>query len=197
MACTAADVAGPPPDTPPPADGCIRHVPVRTVGQLRTALQAAVPGDCIELAAGTYSLSSNLVFNRSGTAQAPITIQGAGWGSTIVDGNGVQILPQASHLRIRKLRFTDLGVQGLWLQGVTHSVFDSLEIDHTKQAAFAFKDASHHNVVQNSWFHDTGILIIPYFDEAASHSGLPLQFTNTATRSLTIIGSAVETRSDG
>ncbi len=124
-----------------------------------------MPGDCIELAAGTYSLSSNLVFNRSGTAQAPITIQGAGWGSTIVDGNGVQILPQASYLRIRKLRFTDLGVQGLWLQGVTQSVFDSLEIDHTKQAAFAFKDASHHNVVQNSWFHDTGILI-PYFGEA-------------------------------
>ncbi len=123
------------------------------------------------------------MFNRSGTAQAPITIQGAGSEGTIVDGNGVQILLRASYLGIRKLRFTNLGVQGVWLQGVTYSVFDSLEIDHTKQVAFAFKDASHHNVIQNSWFHDTGTLI-SYFGEAiyvgnSGDANFPLQFTNT------------------
>lgn len=182
-ACTSADVAGPPRDSPPPADGCIRHVAVNTVGQLTAALRAAVPGDCIDVAAGTYTLSANLVFNRSGSAQVPITLQGDGSEGTIVDGNGVQILLRASYLRIRKLRFTNLGVQGLWLQGVTYSVFDSLEIDHTKQAAFAFKDASHHNVIQNSWLHDTGTLI-SYFGEAiyvgnSGDANFPLQFTNT------------------
>ena len=170
--------------TPPPSTSCTRTVNVTTVSNLTAALSGAQPGDCINLAAGTYSLSSNLTFSKSGTAALPIVIEGAGWGSTIIDGNGNQIYIQSSNTKIRKMRFTDLGVQGLWLQGVTYSTFDSLEIDNTKQIALAFKDASHHNTIKNSKFHDTGTLY-SYYGEAiyvgnsGSDAANPIQTTNT------------------
>jgi len=174
----------PPPPPPPPSGSCNRTVNVGTVAALTSALSGAQPGDCIMLSAGTYSLTGNLSFARSGTSAAPITIQGTGSG-TVIDGTGAlrNISITGSYLRFSGLRFTNLGVQGLWCQGMTYSVFDNVEIDHTQQVGIRLKDGSHHNVIQNSRFHDTGILH-PYWGEAiyvgnSGDTNFPLQFTNT------------------
>jgi len=159
-------------------------VTVSTAPGLVAALESAAPGDCINLAVGTYSLEENLTITRSGTPTAPITIQGV-FGSTIIDGSGTRnISITASYLSIRKIRFTDLGVQSLWCQGMAYSVLDSLEIDHTAQAGIRLIDASHHNVIQRSRIHDTGTGPRPEFGEGiyvgnSGGPGFPLQFTNT------------------
>jgi hypothetical protein len=174
----------PTPPPPPPLATCARTVNVSTIGALRTAISAALPGDCIMMAPGTYNLgSSNLSVTRDGTAALPITIQGAG-SSTIINGNGSYgIFPSAAYVHFRKFRFTNPGVQSIWAQGLTYSVFDSLEIDHIPHAGMKFKDGSHHNIIKNTWFHDTGTLH-SYWGEAIyiSNSGstnAPLQFNNT------------------
>lgn len=65
---------------------------------IQEALNAAQPGDTIKLQAGTYK--QNLILRRSGSAEAPITLQGAGVDSSIIQG-AVRI--QASHVAIKNL----------------------------------------------------------------------------------------------
>ena len=183
LADTAAVTVDAPTTPPPPLASCARTVNASTLSGLTSALAGALPGDCISLAPGTYTLTAHLTINRSGTASQPIVIQGTG-SNTIISGNGpYNVFPQASYLKIRKIRFTNLGVQGLWLRGATYNVLDSLEIDHTQQVGMALKDASHHNVIKNSRFHDIGT-VKPYYGEAvyignSGNTGSPLQFTNT------------------
>lgn len=50
-------------------------VPVSTPAELRAAIAAAVPGDEIVLAAGTYDLVGNVACNRAGAPGSPITVR--------------------------------------------------------------------------------------------------------------------------
>lgn len=75
-----ASVVGPPtpPDTTPTPVVCApggytRLVSVSTATQLTNALAAALPGDCIRAAAGTYA--TGLTLSVSGTAAHPILVQ--------------------------------------------------------------------------------------------------------------------------
>lgn len=61
-----------------------RMVAVTTAAQLTTALNAAQPGDIIELAAGTYT--GAFAINASGTASQPIVIRGVAQDTVILDG---------------------------------------------------------------------------------------------------------------
>lgn len=63
-----------------------RRVAVANAAQLTSALNAAQPGDIIELAAGTYS--GNFAINASGTASQPIVIRGVAQDTVILDGGG-------------------------------------------------------------------------------------------------------------
>lgn len=70
-----------------------RYVPVSDVAGLRAALQNAMPGDDIVLAAGTYAVDSNLDCSVIGTAAAPIRVRAATprsvllrFGSGLVEG---------------------------------------------------------------------------------------------------------------
>jgi hypothetical protein len=133
-----------------------------TVGELTLALSQAEPGDCILLAAGTYPITDGspqnavgLSIARSGTAGAPIIVQGTG-SSTIIDLNQRLMYVDASYIHLRRMRLTDFPGVGLWLRGATGVVIDSVEIDDTQQEAVALKYGSHHNIIKNSWFHDTG-----------------------------------------
>ena len=157
-----------------------RTINVSTAGGLRTALGTALPGDSILLAPGTYTLISALSINRSGTADQPITIQGAGWASTVIDVDANALTIDASYLRVRKLRLTRFGQAGLRIRDSHHNVLDSLEIDHTNNEALAFKNLSKFNVIMNSRIHDTGITN-PQFGEAvyvggSSDPGYPTDF---------------------
>jgi hypothetical protein len=136
---------------------CRRNVNVGTLGTLTSALSVAVPGDCILVAPGTYTLGGKLVVARSGTSSAPIIVQGSG-SNTVINVNKMSMYVDGSYVQLRKLRLTNFNTIGLWLRGVTGVVLDSMEIDHTLQEAMKFAAGSNHNVIKNSRIHDTGIL---------------------------------------
>lgn len=153
---TSIAVSSPPVSS---GDGCPangRVVNVSTLTQLTSAVGNAQPGDCIVLAAGTYALGSQLNINRSGTASSPIVIQGPGSGA-VLDANQRGVYLQGSYVQLRKFRITDLPLTGLWLLGAHHDVIDSMEIDHSQQELLAIKYGSHHNIVRDSYFHDSGL----------------------------------------
>ena len=143
------------------ATGILRRVDVATPAQLATALTAAQPGDCINLAAGTYSFSNSLIIAKSGTATAPLVLYGTG-ASTILDLNGHSLFLDGSYVQMRRLRVTDFGFEGLWLRGSHNSILDSLEVDHSAQEAIALKYSSAHNVIRDSYIHHTGTSGQPY-----------------------------------
>jgi hypothetical protein len=167
-------------DTVAPATKpCARTVNASTLSGFTSALAGALPGDCIFLAPGTYILTSALTITRSGTAAAPIVVQGGG-SNTIIDVAQKGLSLDASYVQLRRMRLTNFGVTGLYLHGAGYSVLDSMEIDHTLQWAVALKNASHHNVIKNSLIHDTGILR-PYWGEGiyignSGDPGFPLDF---------------------
>jgi hypothetical protein len=149
------------------------------VSGLTSALSGAVPGDCILLTAGTYTLGSNLSIARSGSASAPIVVQGAG-SSTIINVNQQVLSLNASYVQLRRLRLTNFPGVGIWLHGATGVVIDSVEIDHSGHELMAIKDGSNHNVIKNSWFHDSGI-VVSYFGEAiyiggSGNPGFPIDY---------------------
>ena len=135
---------------------CPNAVSVTTVTELTSALSQAVAGECILLAPGTYTLGASLSIARGGTVTSPVIVEGAG-SNTIININQKYMNLDASYVHLRKLRLTNFNSIGLWLRGVTGDVLDSVEIDHTLQEAFAFKNGSKFNVIKNSLIHDTGI----------------------------------------
>jgi hypothetical protein len=148
------------PPSPPPSGSCVREVPVSTVSGLTEAVNAALPGDCIRAAAGTYALGV-ATWSRSGTASQPITLEGTGSSTVFTLGGNGGIYLKASYWRIRKLRITE-GFFGIQLEASAHTELDSLEIDHLKQAAINLFYGTHHAVIRNSWIHDTGIQTARY-----------------------------------
>jgi hypothetical protein len=162
LAPPSAPPAPPPPPAPAPRSAsCARTVNVATVTALTTALGAALPGDCILLAPGTYTLAASLTIARSGTATAPIVIEGAG-SNTVIDVNKKYLFLDGSHVRMRKIRATNFPTIGFWLRGVTDDVLDSMEIDHSGQEAVKLMNGSHHNTITRSLIHNTGIVTAQY-----------------------------------
>ena len=156
---------------PPPSGSCARTVNANATSELTSALSGALPGDCINLAPGTYTFASALTVSRSGTAAQPITIQGAGSGSTVLDMNLHSLtFLNAPYVHIQKLRVTNLPQGGWWIRNSSYAVLDNLEVDHSLNEMIAVKDGSHHVIIQNSWFHDTGTLT-PYYGEALYFGG--------------------------
>jgi hypothetical protein len=149
---------------PPPTSACpgaLRTVNVSTVSALNTALSNVLPGDCINLAAGTYSLPQTLSVTKGGTAQNPVAIQGAGSSTVLVQDPRNGIRQYASYIHWKNLRNTG-GFFGFWTEGVTGTVFDAVEVDHIQFAAIGLHYGSHHNVVKNSRIHDTGLGDVRY-----------------------------------
>lgn len=140
---------------PPSSSSCAREVRVSTVSDLNSALSAALPGDCIAMAAGTYALNT-LYLTRSGTASAPITLRGVGPATVLTLGGSGGIYLRASHWQVRSLRVTN-GFFGIQTEGVSNVELDSLEIDHVKQAAINLRYGTHHSTVRRSRIHDTGL----------------------------------------
>ena len=118
----------------------------------------------------------------SGTAANPIIITGAG-ASTVLNMNQRQPKLLASYVHLKNFRVTNMPGIGFWLEGAAFCLLDGMEIDHSNQELFKLHNASHHTIVQNSWFHDSGITA-PQFGEGIdlSNSGNatnPFETTNT------------------
>lgn len=84
---------------------CLRTVPVANSTQLSTALSAALPGDCIVLANGTYSA---FTITRDGTAANPIIIKAASQGGAIVSSGTIRLTGTA-YVTVDGLRITSPG----------------------------------------------------------------------------------------
>ncbi|GHA92210.1 polysaccharide lyase 6 family protein [Streptomyces termitum] len=82
-------------------------VTVGTIPALQSAIDAAVPGDRIVLADGTYSVPSTgiRVTDKRGTAGAPITIVAAGRGGAVLDGTVGFVLSRSSDITISGFAF--------------------------------------------------------------------------------------------
>ena len=144
---------------PPPSGSCGRTVNVNTLSAFSSALAGALPGDCILLAPGTYSATTSLRITKSGTASAPITIQGGGSSNTVIDLRQQEMtFEKASYVKLRKMRITGFPQRGLWLRDSHYNTLDSLEVDNTRNEAIAIKNLSKFNVIKNSWIHNTGVV---------------------------------------
>ncbi|MFF7340575.1 right-handed parallel beta-helix repeat-containing protein [Streptomyces sp. NPDC008163] len=124
--------------------------------ELKAALAAAVPGQTIELADGSYS--GNFKITRGGTASAPITLTGSRAAVLTTPsggGNGIQ-LTGAPYWVIRGITVTG-GQKGIMIDASDHVVADSVEIHHTTMEGIHFRTSSGYGVVQNSFIHDTGL----------------------------------------
>lgn len=84
---------------------CIRTVPVANNTQLSSALTAALPGDCIVLANGTYTA---FTITRDGTAANPIVIRAANQGQATVSAGTIR-LNGTAYVTVDGLRITSPG----------------------------------------------------------------------------------------
>lgn len=122
---------------------------------LKAALAAAVPGETIRLAAGTYT--GNFKVTVAGTAAAPITLAGsAGTVLTTNTGGGNVIqLTGAPYWTISGLTLTH-AQKGIMIDGSDHVVVDSVEVHDTTMEGIHFRTSSSYGVVRDSYVHDTG-----------------------------------------
>jgi poly(beta-D-mannuronate) lyase len=88
-----------------PLPACRRTVPVADSAALGPALPAAMPGDCLELADGTYTFPRIAI---NGTAEAPIVIRAKNRGQARVTTGGIEIVG-SSHVVIEGLFVTSAG----------------------------------------------------------------------------------------
>jgi len=80
---------------------------VSSVAALRSALAAAVPGDVIEVADGTYSTGDAIAITKAGTAKDPITVQAQHVGKATISGaGGFSIGGGASYVTLSGFRLT-------------------------------------------------------------------------------------------
>lgn len=77
--------------------------PLATVGK---AVDAVRPGDTIRLTDGVYSQVSTLHISKSGTAQAPITLEVAAGDSAEINGAGIAADPQGNYRPILDFQAT-------------------------------------------------------------------------------------------
>jgi poly(beta-D-mannuronate) lyase len=134
----APDMAPESPDTGPHPDVvsnggplvCGRRMAVTSIGQMTSAIAAAMPGDCVVLANGNYTVTAPITVDRVGTATQRITITADTVGGATITGNGgILVNAPAAFVTIRGFRLTNTG--GVVVAPNTHNVLitrNSLEM---------------------------------------------------------------------
>ena len=149
------------PETPPPGDtgrvtAAVRTVSVSTANQLRSALEAALPGDRIVLADGTYVGVFKAL--KDGTATQPIVLEGSA--RAILQGNGVgsgyNLNLQGDYWVLRGFSATT-AQKGIVLDGANHNLLDGLTVRNIGMEAIHLRAFSSYNTVQNCTVTDTGV----------------------------------------
>ncbi len=113
---TATGAPPPPPPAPPPSSsdpawyktptvtGASRLVRITPGTNLQTALNAMVPGDILELAAGTYAAPNYPGIEKSGTASAWVVVRGAAGSRPVIDlQNSGELHVGASYLLLENV----------------------------------------------------------------------------------------------
>lgn len=153
----------PPPQPPPPTttsgcptSGSLRLVSVSTDAQLASALSAALPGDQIRIAAGTYSGARS--WSKSGTASAPITLCGLpGVGPVIKSGT---FTGTGSYVIYTGIVFQGADAvesrNNVYLHDAHHVTFTGNEIRGGHYHAGLSVDEVHHMTITYNYIHDNG-----------------------------------------
>jgi parallel beta-helix repeat protein len=99
---------------------------------LQTALIEAAPGDSIELAAGTYRLTSGLSLDIDG-----VTVKGAGPSASILSFKGQQTAGEGLLVTSDRVLLTGFAVEdtrgdGIKAKGVDRITFDNLRVEWTR-----------------------------------------------------------------
>ncbi|MGH7498274.1 MAG: right-handed parallel beta-helix repeat-containing protein [Gemmatimonadales bacterium] len=133
---------------------------MKSQSQLEKAAATARPGDRIELADGWYV--GGVMMTRSGSPAAPVTLHGGR--RAIIDAGSMgrpAVSLKASHWVIRGISVTN-GLFGVYVDGGSSNLLDSIEVFHIGQEGVTFADFSSDNVLSNSDIHDTGVSIPEY-----------------------------------
>jgi hypothetical protein len=149
--------------TPRPTGATIN---VSTASQLTTALQNALPGQTISLAAGTYA--GRFAITKSGTLSQPILLTGPA--AAVLDGGGNTSgyglsLTGVSYWTIRGLTVRN-SQKGIMLDGSSHNVLDGVTVKDVGMEGVHFRAFSSNNTLQGSTISNTG-LQSPGFGEGA------------------------------
>jgi hypothetical protein len=130
-------------------------VDVSTGKQLQAALNAAVPGQTIRLADGTYT--GNFTATAPGTAAARITLTGSPNAVlTTSTGGGYGLhLDGAAYWTVHGITVT--GAQkGIVVDAADHVELDAVTVHHTTMEGVHFRTSSSWGVLRDSTVHDTG-----------------------------------------
>lgn len=130
---------------------------VSTAAQLTSALSSVQPGEVIQLADGTYT--GNFVATVSGTAAAPITLQGSRL--AILNGNSltsgyVLHLNTVDYWKLVGFTVTD-GQKGIMTDHANNNLIDGVRVYNIGYEGVHFRSFSTHNTLQNSLITDTGV----------------------------------------
>ncbi|MFE2724217.1 right-handed parallel beta-helix repeat-containing protein [Kitasatospora sp. NPDC059327] len=132
-----------------------RVVDVATAKELQAALTAAVPGQTIRLADGTYK--GNFKAAAPGTATARITLTGSPKAVlTTTTGGGYGLyLNGAAYWTVQGVTVT--GAQkGVMVDAADHVEIDGVTVQHMTMEGVHFRNSSSYGVLRNSTVRDTG-----------------------------------------
>lgn len=137
-------------------------IPVTTAAELEQALQAAQPGQTIQLADGIYA--DEFTVTVSGTVTQPITLQGSP--HAILDRGAIQggygfHLDGANYWILSGFTIRN-AAKGVMLDQASYNILDRLHIHSVGQEAIHFRTCSSFNTLQYSMISDTGLTIAGY-----------------------------------
>ncbi|MEW2176474.1 right-handed parallel beta-helix repeat-containing protein [Streptomyces sp. NPDC005406] len=128
-------------------------IEVSTAAQLKSALTAAVPGDTIHLADGTYT--GNFKALVPADAAARITLTGSA-GAVLTAGGGYGLhLNGASYWTVKGITVTG-GQKGIVADSATGVIIDSVTVHDLDMEGVHFRKSSSDGVIRNSRIYDTG-----------------------------------------
>lgn len=136
-----------------------RKVSVANVTEFKAALLAAVAGDYIAVASGTYA-NPFVLENKFVSSAAPITICG---------GSGVQIkaaggyvgygfyLKNNTSIVLANISLSGF-LKGVVLDNTDHSLISSITVSNLGNEGVHFRQGSSNNIIQNSTIFNTGLV---------------------------------------
>ncbi|MFD7440304.1 right-handed parallel beta-helix repeat-containing protein [Streptomyces sp. NPDC059909] len=138
---------------PAPPAGAATVIEVSTATQLKAALSAAVPGDTIHLADGTYS--GNFKTTVDGTSSSRITLTGSSRAVLTAGGGYGLHLNGASYWTVQGITVTG-GQKGIMMDAADGVVIDSVTVHGLDMEGVHFRTSSRNGVIRNSRIYDTG-----------------------------------------
>ena len=123
----------PPSGAEPPLPACLKTTPVSDTAGLASALTAAMPGECLVLADGTYSFPP---ISKVGTEAAPIVIRAANRGKAVV-ASGTIHFHNAAHVVLEGMDITSPGAASTFFNAGSNGML------------IAFTDSHHCRLTRN------------------------------------------------